>query len=165
MYTIPPVVWDNASPNTSLGLLKPSTGSGCGIFILLARQPQWSVSPVSSWAKTIWRLQRNDVIFLEHYSDLIMGAMASQIISLAIVYSIVYSKPRVTGLCVGNSPVTGEFPAQMGSNAENVPISDDVIMKSVIENHTVFLIDLPCHTESSPWTIKPIVIIILYLAI
>ena len=29
-------------------------------------------------------------------------------------------KLRVTGLCVGNSPGTGEFPAQMASNAENV---------------------------------------------
>ena len=29
---------------------------------------------------------------------------------------------RVTGLCAGNSPVTGEFPAQMASNAENVAI-------------------------------------------
>ena len=32
------------------------------------------------------------------------------------------SKLRVTGLCVGNSPVTGEFPVQMASNAENVSI-------------------------------------------
>ena len=32
------------------------------------------------------------------------------------------SKLRVTGLCVGNSPETGEFPAQMASNAENVLI-------------------------------------------
>ena len=31
-------------------------------------------------------------------------------------------KLRVTGLCVGNSPVIGEFPAQMVSNAENVSI-------------------------------------------
>ena len=30
------------------------------------------------------------------------------------------SKLRVTDLCVWNSPVTGEFPAQMASNAENV---------------------------------------------
>ena len=30
------------------------------------------------------------------------------------------SKPRVTGLCEGNSPMTGEFPAQRASNAENV---------------------------------------------
>ena len=33
------------------------------------------------------------------------------------------SKLRVTGLCAGNSPGTGEFPAQMASNAENVSIS------------------------------------------
>ena len=32
------------------------------------------------------------------------------------------SELRVTGLCVGNSQVTGEFPAQMASNAENVSI-------------------------------------------
>ena len=32
------------------------------------------------------------------------------------------SKLRVTGLCAGNSPVTGEFPAQRASNAENVYI-------------------------------------------
>ena len=58
-----------------------------------------------------------------------MGAMGSQITSLTIVYSIVHSradkrksKLRVTGLGAGISPVTGEFPAQMASNAENVPI-------------------------------------------
>ena len=32
------------------------------------------------------------------------------------------SKLRVTGLCEGNSPGTGEFPAQRASNAENVSI-------------------------------------------
>ena len=32
------------------------------------------------------------------------------------------SKLRVTGLCVGNSSGTGEFPAQMSSHAENVSI-------------------------------------------
>ena len=32
------------------------------------------------------------------------------------------SKLRVTGLCAGYSPGTGEFPAQMASNAENVSI-------------------------------------------
>ena len=31
-------------------------------------------------------------------------------------------KLRVTGLCDGNSPMTGEFPAQRASNAENVSI-------------------------------------------
>ena len=32
------------------------------------------------------------------------------------------SELRVTGLCAGNSPGTGEFPAQRASNAENVSI-------------------------------------------
>ena len=31
-------------------------------------------------------------------------------------------KPHVTGICKGNSSVTGEFPAQKASNAENVSI-------------------------------------------
>ena len=51
-----------------------------------------------------------------------MGAMASQLTSLMIVYSKKTSKLFVTGLCTGNSLVTGEFPAQMASNAENVSI-------------------------------------------
>ena len=58
-----------------------------------------------------------------------MGAIASQITILTIVYLTVYSsvdkkksKLRVTGLCAGNSQVTGEFPAQLASNAENVSI-------------------------------------------
>ena len=62
-----------------------------------------------------------------HYDDVIMVAMASQITSLTNVYSNVYSgrlkktsKLRVTGLCAGNLPVTGGFPAQMASNAKNV---------------------------------------------
>ena len=66
---------------------------------------------------------------LNPYNDVIMGAMASQITSLTIVYSTVYSgahqktsKLRVTGLCARNSPVTGEFPAQMASNVKNVSI-------------------------------------------
>ena len=65
-----------------------------------------------------------------HYNDVMVGGMASQITSLTIVYSTVYSrrrskktsKLRVTGLCAWNSPATGEFPAQMASNTENVSI-------------------------------------------
>ena len=65
-----------------------------------------------------------------HYNDVIMRATASQITSLTIVSSTVYSrrrskktsKLRVTGLCERNSSVTGEFPAQRASNAENVSI-------------------------------------------
>ena len=66
---------------------------------------------------------------LRNCSDVTMDAMASQITSLTVVYSTVYSgadkkksKLRVTGLCAGNSPVTSEFRAQRDSNAENVSI-------------------------------------------
>ena len=59
-----------------------------------------------------------------------MGAMAFQITSLTIVLlnclfkriSKKTSKLHVTDLCAGNSPVTGEFPAQMATNTENVSI-------------------------------------------
>ena len=53
--------------------------------------------------------------------------MASQITGVSIICSTdrakETSKLSVTGLCAGNSPVTGEFPAQKASNAENVSIS------------------------------------------
>ena len=32
------------------------------------------------------------------------------------------SKLHAIGLCAGSSPVTGEFPVQMASNAENVSV-------------------------------------------
>ena len=40
----------------------------------------------------------------------------------ALSRSMKTSKLRVTGLCAGNAPGTGEFPAQMASYAENVSI-------------------------------------------
>ena len=59
-----------------------------------------------------------------------MSAGVSQITGVSIVCSIVWfrrrskktSKLRVTGLCAGNSPLTGEFPTQKAINAENVSI-------------------------------------------
>ena len=55
----------------------------------------------------------------KHYSDVIMGATASQITGISIVCLTVCSgadkktsKLRVTGLCEGNRPVTGGFPSQ-----------------------------------------------------
>ena len=65
-----------------------------------------------------------------HYSDVIMGAMRPQITGVGIVYWTVCSDAdkkqtkniRVTGLCWGNSPLAGEFPAWMARNAENASI-------------------------------------------
>ena len=62
-------------------------------------------------------------------NDVIMDAIASQITSLVIVYSAVYSDAdqrkhqSSTSLAfVGEFTGTGEFPAQMASNAEKVSI-------------------------------------------
>ena len=68
-------------------------------------------------------------IGVTHYTDVILGTIASQITSLTIVYSTVYSdadqseyQSSAPLAFVTNSPETGEFPAQMASNAENVSI-------------------------------------------
>ena len=55
------------------------------------------------------------------------------------------SKLRVIGLCVGDSPGTGEFPAQMASNAENVSIwwrhhvHDKLISYRFMQRHIICL--------------------------
>ena len=61
-----------------------------------------------------------------HYVDVIMGAIASQITSHTIVYSTVYSdadqRKHQSSASLAFLRGTGEFPAQMASNAENVSI-------------------------------------------
>ena len=65
-----------------------------------------------------------------YYSDVIMRAMASQIISVLIVYSTVcsgadqrkYQSSASLIFCEGNPPVTSEFATQKTSNAENASI-------------------------------------------
>ena len=65
-----------------------------------------------------------------HCNDVIMSTVASHITNIAIAYSIVYSgahqrnhqSSTSLAFCEGNSPVTGELPVQLASNAENVSI-------------------------------------------
>ena len=62
-----------------------------------------------------------------HYGDVVMGTIASQITSLAMVFSAVsdqrkHQSSESLAFVGGNSPEAGEFPAQMASNAENVSI-------------------------------------------
>ena len=62
-----------------------------------------------------------------HYSDILMSVSNRQphdwLLNRIFRHrSKKASKLRVTGLCEGNSPVTGEFPAQRASDAENVSI-------------------------------------------
>ena len=61
-----------------------------------------------------------------HYNDVIMGAIASQITSLTIVYSIVYSgadhRKHQSSASLAFVRGIHRFPAQMASYAENVSI-------------------------------------------
>ena len=54
------------------------------------------------------------------------------------------SKRSVTGLCEGNSPLTGEFPAQRASNAENVSIDDVIMMLKLRSTWTLTKISHAC---------------------
>ena len=77
--------------------------------------------PCGVWVR--WINQSLFVWWSMHYSDVIMNPMASQNTSLTIVYSTVYSGTDQRIHQRSASLVTGEFPAQMASNAENVSIS------------------------------------------
>ena len=111
-------------------------------------QTRWWKSMLWLYLVRIWHTK-----YMGHYNDVMMSAMASQINSLTILYNRLFrrrsektSKLRVTGLCAGNPPVTGEFPAQMASNAENVSIwrrhhvQDGICEGEVLQRRTVFMI-------------------------
>ena len=94
----------------------------------------WSWLPLPG-ISGVWRQMKNLTtqyicVNRTHYSDVIKGATASLITSLTIVYSTVHfpdqrkhqssaSLAIVRGI---HPPVTGEFPAQRASNAENISI-------------------------------------------
>ena len=66
-----------------------------------------------------WRHSEHDCVSNHQFHDCLLNRLFRS-------RSKKTSKLRITGLCAENSPVTGEFPAQLDSNAENVPF--DVIM-------------------------------------
>ena len=68
-----------------------------------------------SWVTLQWRHNGHDGVSIHQPHDCILNRLFRR-------WSKTTSKPRVTGLCEGNSPVTGEFPAQRASYAENVSI-------------------------------------------
>ena len=106
----------------TLERVKHHTGGHCPdntLSHIMARGKNWSMSEnrTHSWMQCT------------NFNKVLMSTIASQITSLAIVYSTVYSgtderkhQSSASLACVGNSPLTGEFPAQRASNAENVSI-------------------------------------------
>ena len=96
-----------------------------------------------------------------HYTDVIMGAMGwvsnhqlhdCLLKRLFMCRSKETPKLCVTSLCEGNSPGTGEFPAQMASNAENISIwwrHHMIWGKGIHGDWNNWL--LPCWQLGKPW--------------
>ena len=80
---------------------------------------------------------------MHRYRDVIMATMASQITNLTIVYSIQRwskqtSKLRVTGLCDGDSSVTGEFPAQRATHHSIIGCKVSIRLNQTRPAHTYY---------------------------
>ena len=65
------------------------------------------------WFLSQWRHNERDCVCNHQPQDCLLNYLCRR-------RSQKTSKLRITVLCVGNSPVTGEFPTQRASNAENV---------------------------------------------
>ena len=78
--------------------------------------PVWQSSESHAIDTLRWRHNGRDCVSNHQPHDCLLNRLFGRRSKLT-------SKLRVTGLCVGNSPRTGEFPAQMASNAENISIS------------------------------------------
>ena len=103
---------------------------------------QCDTAAMSSLNSLQWRHNGRDSVSNHQLQDCLFNRLFRQ-------GSKETSKLRVTGLCEGNSPGTGEFPAQRASNVENI---------SIFWRHHAFLeyhmYSLMCHTYKSPpsWT-------------
>ena len=103
-------------------------GPGRSIFVLVCGGRNGQTMRQADMRLKVPRWRHDMETF--HYNDVTMAATASLITSLTIVYSTVYSSAdqrkhqssAPLAFCAGNSPETGEFPAQMASSAENVSI-------------------------------------------
>ena len=71
--------------------------------------------PMKEGVTLLWRHNGHDGVSNHQPHDCLLSRLFR-------LRSKTISKLRVTGLCAGKSPETGEFPAQMASNAENVSI-------------------------------------------
>ena len=83
------------------------------VFVFLYSYMAWTIS--QTFVSLQWHHNGRDGVSNHQPHDCLLNLLFKR-------KSKKTSKLRVTGLCVGNSPVTGEFPAQMTSNAENVSI-------------------------------------------
>ena len=75
----------------------------------------WATTEIGRAVSSQWRHYRGGGVSDNQHHDCLLNRLFRR-------RSKKTSKLRVTGFCASNSPVTGEFPAQIASNAENVSI-------------------------------------------
>ena len=93
----------------------PSNSDVCWSWEVISALPSGPVWSVEGKAILQWRHNGHDGLSNHQPHDCLLN-------HLLRLRSKKTSKLHVTGLYAGNSPVTGEFPAQMASNAEKVSI-------------------------------------------
>ena len=105
-----------------------------------------------------WRHHRRDGVPIHHPQDCLLHRLFKRT-------SKKTPKLRVTGLCEGNSPVTGEFPAQRASNAENVSIwwrhhekntSPDFIVVKPGNSLNIKILSHQINQSNAHWRVKSI---------
>ena len=92
--------------------------SGCMVKSIKCRDAMATMSLTGSWPYVMplrWRHNEHDGVLNHQPYHCLLNRLFRR-------RSKKTSKLRVIGLCAGNSTMTGEFPAQMASNAENVSI-------------------------------------------
>ena len=115
----------NCCENNVAAYSKKFSRPHCALYSTIDENPpiasiDWNVKRIITGSSLRWRHNGHDCVsnHQPHHCLLkrLFGCRSNKTSTL-----------RVTGLCAGNSPDTGEFPAQMASNAEMFPF-DDVIM-------------------------------------
>ena len=125
------VIYSNNLYNFTFGIIGPFHNSLISVSsdkCVLHGMPRWPYltgrHPTSAlvdwipvcWQHTLqWRHNGRTVVLNHRRPECLLNRLFSR-------RSEKTSKLRATGLCEGNSSVTGEFPSQRASNAENVSI-------------------------------------------
>ena len=90
-----------------------------------------------------WRHNRHECISNHQLSDCLLNRLFRR-------RSKKISKLRDTGLCAGNSPVTGEFPAQIASN--NLKVDEIWIITAI---HEVYVLWVKQNYSNVTWDTNP----------
>ena len=102
---------------------KGHLSEGYGFLVRKIRRPQDQLMVKISlqagchiYVAVLWRQNGRDCVSNHQPHDCLLNRLFRHRLMKS-------SKLRITGLCAGNSPVIGEFPAQTANNAGNVSIS------------------------------------------